>query len=158
MGQSVEVEFLGAWDDIQTWLSSASDGNFIENFVEFAQEFGEEIREHLRKHILANDLNWAPLSPDTVKRKGHADPYIDKGFYLKNIVVDVNKIGKEAVLLRVMPEGTHPNGRSLQTIAEILERGSARIPARPLWRPVQNEMWNYSTIKRLNLFKMLGDI
>ena len=141
------IEFDANWFKLNKWIEAAADGRFFQFFVKFANEFGNEIRENLRKHILAQDMGWAPLKERTVRRKGHEHAYIETGFYLQHIAVKVEASANYEISLTVRPTGTHPtNGKSLQDVAEILERGSSTIPARPLWRAVKNEMWNYSTI------------
>jgi len=141
------IEFDANWFKLNKWLDAAIEGRFFPFFVKFANEFGNEIREHVRKHILAQDLDWAPLADRTKRRKGHPHAYIETGFYLQNIAVEVQTTANYDIDLTVRPTGVHPtNGKRLQDVAEILETGSARIPARPLWRAVKNEMWNYSTI------------
>lgn len=158
---TVRVEFDAGYRKMEDMFLHLERGDYLENVISFAQEFGNEIRENLRKHILAQDLGWSSLSEYTAKRKGHSDPYIETGFYLQNIKVEVDKPNRFDVTLSIFPDGKHPvNGLELQDLAEILEMGSARrkspLPPRPLWRPVKNEMWNYSTIRNLNPFQLLG--
>lgn len=155
MAERVYVEFDDVWYGMQEWIGQMQDAKYIGNIVSFAKELGEEIRENIRKHILANDLNWAPLKPSTVEKKGHADPYIETGFYLQNIEVVVGMESETDVVLRISPSGTHPSGKSLQDIAEILELGAPNLQSRPLWRPVQNEMWNYPMMQKINPYSFL---
>lgn len=150
MAERVYVEFDDVWYGLQEWIGRMQDADYVGNIAAFAKELGDEIREHLRKHILANDLNWSKLASSTVAKKGHEDPYIETGFYLQNIEVSVEMESDTDVMLHVFPSGKHPNGKDLQDVAEMLELGGPNLPARPLWRPVQNEMWNYSMMRKLN--------
>jgi len=146
------VEFDIYWDQLNDWVDDMSDGKFLPQFVTFAKEFGYEIRERLRKHILAQDIPWAPLAARTRRRKGHFYKYIETGFYLKHIAVDVETGPNYEVFLSVHPYGRHPtNKKMLQDVAEILETGAPKIPARPIWRPVKNEMWNYAAFRNFSL-------
>ena len=155
----VNLEFNDGFRLTRMLFLQLEQGAYMENIVTFAREFGDEIRENLRKHILARDLGWPSLSKTTVARKGQDAPYIETGFYLQNIKVEVDKPTRFDVTLSVFPEGTHPTGFKLQDIAEILEIGAPGrnppLPARPLWRPVKNEMWNYSTFRKMNTFELL---
>jgi len=158
---TVRVEFDAGYKQVEEYFLHLERGDYLENVIAFAREWGDEIRENIRKHILARDLDWQQLAKTTVNRKGHDAPYIDTGFYLQNIKVAVEKPNRFDVFMSVYPEGKHPkNNVDLQDVAEMLEMGDGRghYPARPLWRPVKNEMWNYSAIRNLDPFQLLGGV
>lgn len=140
------VLFTGQWDKLRRVFDNLKSGRFIKE--DELERFGNSIEQRLRNHIMAQDLGWVPLKDATVRKKGHATIYIENRDYLKSIKVRVSKKGMLSRTIMVRPEGNHPSGMSMSEIANVLEYGTSKIRARPLWRPtfkeVQAEFSNFA--------------
>lgn len=102
----------------------------------------EEICRKLKKiivnHIIAQDMQWEPLSPKTMKIKNPKNKdliYLDTELYIKSITVgrvrDTYWIGiKKGIAYR--RKGSFVN---VDRVAAMNEFGNMRVPARPLWEP-----------------------
>lgn len=126
----------GDWQQMYRWLHNLSTKSYQPKFERELRQLGEAIAEKVKAHIEAQDLNWPALSEVTIANKeGDSKVYVDSGEYLRKIRAKVQPTDADGLLLTVAVEGSHHSGLSMQELAVILEYGTSKIPARPLWRP-----------------------
>lgn len=144
--------FKGAWDRVKNWLTGKKKADKVEKpVVDLFEQLGATIKTNVQRHIQAQDLGWIPLAQSTIKRKGHADIYIEKGDYLISIDVDIER-RKSRVILRVGPSNKMTRkGITFQELATYLEYGTATIPPRPVWGP------SFREVKKSKLYKDILD-
>jgi hypothetical protein len=100
------------------------------------KDLGKLITDKLQENIRGQKLPWEPLKPSTAARKGHSLVYLDSWEMVRSIRASVVRKGTFNMELIVKPEGDHAgSGKSMESLAYILEYGTPRISARPLWRP-----------------------
>lgn len=103
-----------------------------------AQALAEEYVEFLAQAIeTGQGIMGPPLSPATIARKGHSQPWIETEAMLQALTVF--RIG-DVFYAGIPPEAMNDRAQPLALIAKILEYGSLTVPARPLFHP---------TLKRL---------
>lgn len=106
-------------------------------------EDGELVLERMKSHIESQDLNWKPLSPDTIRLK-HGDEtiYIETGWLKENLSVRRLKSSKKGstIFVGASPWKTHPSGAKFSDLMIWLEYGTTNMPARPLIRPTYEEV------------------
>jgi len=103
------------------------------------------IKETIVKHIKSQDLPWAPLSPITIKLKGHDTIYVDTGELRDSISITSQKTGMLtwSILIGWKPDAIHKDsGLPYAKLIMWLEFGTSKMPARPLIRPVEKELEN----------------
>jgi hypothetical protein len=106
------------------------------------QEDGEFILSTLKGHIENQDLNWRPLEPETVIRKGNDLIYIETGFLFDNLEVRKVRAPKDGITFFVGASAWKrtPDGVKLSDLMIWLEYGTHVIPPRPLIRPTLEEV------------------
>lgn len=129
------AKLYGDWVKAKVWANRIRAGVFMEDLAEDLHKVGDSIARKIVGHIDAQDLGWAPLADRTVERKGHSRVYEETLAFKDSIKVHVDR-SLFVAKLRVQAEGTHPSGISMQELAVMLEYGTSRMVARPLWRPV----------------------
>ena len=117
---------------------------------------GELVLDKLRGHIYSGDLGWTPLSPDTIRLKnGNSTILVETGTLANSFKVQKFDFGTGVNVFVGIPEGTpHPSGVNADTLMLWIEKGTSRMPARPLIEPTLEEVaeelpqkwWN--TIKK----------
>lgn len=107
------------------------------------KEAGEDLVETMQGHIIKQDLDWTPLAPSTVAKKGSSIIYIDTGDLLHNgIKVRALRSNKKGSSFFV---GANPwvkhrsSGLKMSDLLTYLEYGTGNIPPRPLVRPSYEE-------------------
>lgn len=103
----------------------------------------KELKERIISHLINQDLNWEPLRPATLKRKNpeNADLIlIDSELYMKSIALirdgDFAGVGiKKGAAYR-----RKGNFTTVDRVANMLEYGTMKMVARPLWNPTLEEM------------------
>lgn len=103
-----------------------------------------ELKKKVVGHILAQDLPWAPLSPNTKKRKqpyNRNKVYIDTETYLNSVTTWTE--GNHSYV-GIKKGTTYKNRKdrsvTVDQVAMWMEYGTKNTPARPLWAPSINEM------------------
>ncbi len=139
----------GGWEKTKAWLNSVKFGLFMGDLESDFQTTAKSIEKSVMSAIVGQRFDWVPLANSTIAKKGHDAIYIETNFYLDSLDVKVSKSGRFNLELAVFPQGTHPSGIDMQTLARWLEFGTATIPARPLWRPALEEVSNSPEFKRL---------
>lgn len=146
---SVTIKKVGDWKGATKFLSSM--GYEVKAKTLQAQyEICKKLKGIVVKHILDQDLNWEPLAPTTIKNKNKNKNQIliDTEVYINNIKVwkeaGVAKAGvKKGVMYR------RANGAiALDRVAALLETGTTKMPARPLWEPSINELGGKEGIRQ----------
>lgn len=131
----------GDWGRVRVWLNKIKFLSGAGDYSEDLLALGEVIVQRLRQHIQAQDLGWLPLSPYTEARKGFSDVYLETGEFIASLKAKVVRHGRLSMELMVSPEGKHlPSGLDMAVLAQYLEYGTSRVVARPLWRPVFQEV------------------
>jgi len=97
------------------------------------KSIGSRFERELSEGITRGDSSWAALSSEWIEEKGHARPWYYTGRTQGAIKykLDGSKVYSGWV-----------DGGEVAEIAEYLEYGTSRIPARPLLRPVFEENKN----------------
>jgi len=104
---------------------------------------GELIVKTLVGHIENQDLSWTPLSDVTVMLKGgDTTIYVETGFLKSNLITrKVKTSGGFTFYIGAPKDVVHaPSGVPLDKIMLWLEYGTDKIPARPLFRPTEEEI------------------
>lgn len=100
----------------------------------------EEMKAAVIDHIYSQDLNWAPLNPKTVKKKGHSEVYIDTQTYVNAISIVKNRNQVSAGIKKGQQyKGRKDRSVTVDQVAMWMEFGTRRAPARPLWQPTIEE-------------------
>ncbi len=139
----------GGWGKTKAWLNSVKFGLFMRNLEADFEATAKSIEKNVASAIIGQRFDWVPLANVTIAKKGHDTIYIESRFYVDSLNVKVSKSGRFNLQLAVTPQGTHPSGIDMQTLAKWLEFGTATIPARPLWRPAIKEASNSPEFRRL---------
>jgi HK97 gp10 family phage protein len=118
--------------------------NFSGKAKEQLEKDANETLKALQNHIDQQDLNWTPLNPLTISKKGGNDKvYVETSYLRDNISVRRlnNKPKGSTLYVGASPWKVHkPSGQKLSDIMTWLEYGTPSIPARPLIRPTLEEM------------------
>lgn len=149
------VEFYGDWDSLQGWFAWLAAGGHVPAMEEALGKIGVAVKQALQQHILNQDLPWAPLSDRTVRKKGHDTIYIETGRYVNSIETEVNSEGLEAAV-SIFPTGKYSDGTKVDKVAFDMEFGTSRMPSRPLWRRVAEEMLTFQEVVNIPLEEILG--
>lgn len=102
----------------------------------------EAIKQRMIDHIENQDLPWKPLSPITIKLKGHDKIYIETGELKESIgIIKIDGRIKYTLFVGWQKGQTHKaSGNDINELMIWLEYGTSKMPARPLIRPVKEEM------------------
>lgn len=146
----LRVSKFGDWTKAGVILQSLSSNKILPTFSARLKEDGELILEKIKDHIDSQDLNWTPLSKQTIRLKnGDETIYVETGFLKDNIKVRKIKSPKNGVTYFIGADAWtkhSPSGLKFSDLMIYLEYGTANIPARPLIRPTLEELEN--TIKK----------
>lgn len=107
-------------------------------------EDGEMVLERMKGHIYNQDLNWTPLSENTVRIKGgDTTIMIDTGTLVDGLTVRRIKssVKGSTIFVGASPWKTHgPSGMKMSEIMIWLEYGTDKLPPRPLMQPTMEEV------------------
>jgi hypothetical protein len=123
--------------------------NNIENIaVEPLRQIGMEGERLAKEHMVNQDLGWTPLNADYLKRK--TTPVKGKRRKSEKILIASSSYlqaitsvaTRKQVFVGVLRGVRNDEGQEIANIARIHEYGSTKrkIPARPLWRVVAQEL------------------
>jgi len=106
-----------------------------------AHDLRKQIVTGIRKQAPAG-IQFKPLRPATIKKKGSSKALIDHGDLIRSI--NVTKLGDLAYFVGVNRSVMAKNGKPMVNIAEVHEFGTkdGRIPARPYLRPTWR-VWSH---------------
>lgn len=139
----MRVRKTGPWSNYPTKLRQAS-ADVHQDVLDATRKFVGEVREYLVSGVAQNRFRVAPITETTRRlRVGdkNAHPLIDTHDYL------------DAIQVQDVPGGFRlgfekdPRGRDLDKVAQRLEFGTSRMPARPHWRPTQ--VWAAQNMPKL---------
>lgn len=116
--------------------------------------FMQKIENSAKRHIIADDLGWKSLAPFTIKKKGNSVKLIETGKYIRNISSWRN--GRVAYV--GIKDGITHGKVSLGEIARRQEEGTSWIPARPLWEPTAQELFEEMRAGHNNAAQILDDL
>jgi hypothetical protein len=105
-------------------------------------EICKKLKSILIRHIIANDLNWANLSPITRanKKENKNMIYMDTELYINSIQVWRNGLNAQVGLKKGATYRRKSGSVSLERVAMWMEYGTQKMPARPLWAPSIEEL------------------
>lgn len=126
------------FDRVERVLSNATSESLADTLRgKVLRALATEYVERVKAAILAGEAQGPGLAPATIARKGHGTPWIDKTDLIN--ALEARPIGKR--WHGGIPEtAKNRRGEPLDLIALVLEIGSLRIPARPLFGPTLEEM------------------
>lgn len=86
--------------------------------------------------ISEGDPSWAPLSASWAEEKGHGNQW----YYTGRLEGAIKyKVDGTKVHIGIVDPEVYPTGETIASVAEKLEYGDSKIPARPLFQPVFHE-------------------
>ncbi len=139
----------GDWDTLKEWRASMKQDKWKGKFLNQMDTLGNAIMGAVKGHIKAQDLKWKPLKPITIKLKGHDTIYVHTVDYYNRIQAQLRPMDNDGISLTVAPRGKHVSGLDIQILARMLEYGTSKMPARPLWRPSFEEVQSLPEMERL---------
>lgn len=148
------VQFYGDWNRMDSFLERIGYGGTQDDFEDALRSLGEAVRLLIVRRIENGDAVWPPLAPITIRRKGHPQVYVETGKFLASIRVEIVKKSSGILEVQIAPEGVNDQGVSYTDIANWLEYGTSRIPARPLWRPIMSRIPRLKEFTQLNRLLM----
>lgn len=148
------IQLIGEWQKASSMFSRIMQTGRIRREMDaemkdFADETTAQIKAYIESHP------GPALAPYTVAKKGHARILIDTGKYIGSIKTE--KVGEMEYFSGALSSDSHER-LSMSTLAEYLEYGTSRMPARPHFRPVaarrRREFRKYFNAAKLK--QMLG--
>ena len=121
-------------------------------------ENGELVLNTMIEHIENQDLDWSPLSENTIRLKGNDTIYKETGFLVDNLVLEKvqPKFNEIAVFIGFSNTKVHePSGLKFCELMVMLEYGTSKMPPRPLVRPTWEET---QKLVRKNLENAISEI
>lgn len=139
---SITAKKIGDWNGAIRFLGEL--GHLVEPTAKTAiNKEAEGLKTRILAHIFAQDLPWAPLSPNTIKRK--KGPTKNKIYLDTTTYIDAIRVWREGSFTTVgIRKGTTYRNRkdrsvTVDQVAIWMEFGTRKAPARPLWNPSINE-------------------
>lgn len=124
-----------------------------EGALKFAKKLHQLVRRCLKTGTPPKGVSWPPHAASTVRSLGPHKLLNLTGFYLRSIKIIDN--GPGSTIAVGLPKGlkrpSNAKGSSritMKHIAQILEYGGPKIPARPLWRPAFNQIGGNTQLKK----------
>lgn len=141
---------FGDWTRAGVVLQTLSSGGITEAFSAQMRDDGELVLKTIIGHIEKQDLNWVPLSKETIALKnGDETIYVETGFLKDNLKVRKVRAPKNGITYFIGADAWtkhEPSGLKFSDLMIYLEYGTDRIPARPLIKPSLDEV--KSTIEK----------
>lgn len=136
MGRAV---LYGDWRELGVWLRTAKTKPISAGIKKAFDILGKAVSERLKFHIREQDLPWPSISPNT--RKKSPKILFESGEFMNSIDHRVTTSGRYHIQVDITPRGTHSKAKlPMGLLASYFEYGTSKMPARPLWRPVMNEI------------------
>lgn len=140
----MKLSKFGDWTKAGQILQILSSGSIIPAFQAQITSDGELILKTLKGHIDRQDLNWTPLSNQTIELKNGSEKiYVETGFLKENLKVRKIRSPKNGITYFIGADAwtTHkPSGLKFSDLMIYLEYGTSTIPPRPLIRPTMEEI------------------
>lgn len=144
------IKKVGNWDGTIKALK-----NFGPQIAKEAKQSQRRLAVNMRAaiigHIQAQDLKWAPLRPDTLKRKQNKNRYMiymDTETYINSITINTKGNSVSVGIKRGQPyKGRKDRSITVDQVAMWMEFGTSKVEARPLWRPTIEEFGGVSGIR-----------
>lgn len=140
----MKLSKFGDWTKAGQILQILSSGSIIPAFQAQITSDGELILKTLKGHIDRQDLNWTPLSNQTIELKNGSEKiYVETGFLKENLKVRKIRSPKNGITYFIGADAwtTHkPSGLKFSDLMIYLEYGTSTIPPRPLIRPTMEEL------------------
>lgn len=134
------LQKVGDWEKASHVLNYLAD-NLHPAYIAQFREDSDFVLEKMRGHIDAQDLGWAPLSPDTLRLKsGNSTILVETGTLRGSLKVLAITSGSGAQFFIGAASGGHPSGLDVSQLMVFIEYGTSRMPARPLIRPTYEEV------------------
>lgn len=148
MARASGAETYGDWGNLHRWLRRK---RHIETILDDLEGAGEKLAKAIKRKAIAKmrsrDPSWPKLADATIEKKGHDQPFIDTGSYIESIKDEVLRTPTSLMIIVGPEEGVSDGYYDYQYIGKKLEFGSSTIPARPLWRPLMQEVPNLPEFK-----------
>ena len=138
----MNVSMIGDWGKFDKSISAMVDRKLIPLMKVSIGESGKLVLKTLVGHVQTQDLNWAPLSVETLDRKSSALTFLETGELINNLVMQevVDKADRYTVFVGA-PNTVHsPSGERYSDIMLYMEFGTLQNPARPLIQPTFDEL------------------
>lgn len=134
------VTFTGDWNRLKKNLSRRN----VKELTAEIDKQAEAVKKTIQGHIDRQDLNWSPLSKNTIRLKhGNSTIYVDSGTLRNSITATRISSGSTYSVGVKIKDGKEPrSGESLNNVMTYMEYGTLRQPARPLIRPSWEEKRN----------------
>lgn len=140
--RGIAIGTFGQWVEAGVVLKNIT-AKLNPTFQAQMTEDGEMILQKMVGHIDAQDLGWTPLSDHTIELKnGNSTIYVETGYLRGNL--EVRRIRSSAfgatLFIGASSAKTHPSGENFSNIMIWLEKGTNKIPPRPLIEPTWEEV------------------
>jgi len=136
------VKKVGNWDSTINAIGKLGP-TLKEEAKKSQRRLANSMKEAIIGHIYAQDLKWAPLRPNTLKRKQNKNRYmiyLDTETYVNAIVVLSSPKGISVGIRKGQPyKGRKDRSITVDQVAMWMEFGTSRMEARPLWQPTIEE-------------------
>lgn len=149
----IELHLEGNWVGVQR-LTAGLPESIKKGYENGSEKFSKLLINIVKRAIRSgrppqgSGVHWEPLSDNTISRWGDHGIYDLKGVYSRSI--GIHKYKSRTFI--GIPIGSRPSnprsGITLNQVAIILEYGSDRIPARPLWAPSLKSVGGMGKLKK----------
>ncbi len=138
----------GGAKKVGDWNGALNAVRSIKKDMDLAQKkslmrFGLKAEKIAVNHIRSQDLGWAPLSEDyldTKRKEGKSEKiYVLTSTYFQSITSWVQDDKAFAGVKRNVVHTDKEGETRVWKIAQMLEYGTEKMPARPLWQPTFKE-------------------
>lgn len=140
---NIHIKKSGDWAKAMNFFRKGVDSSIVDTMKEQLMESAELVKEEFPNHIDAQDLDWSPLSPSTIAKKGHDKVYLETGELHDAFKVEVMNDNNRRfrLFIGVKNDDIHKaSGLSYARLLSYLEYGTDRIPPRPFIEPVWEEV------------------
>lgn len=100
---------------------------------------GEKMADALKDTITQGRAGGPALSAVTKDKKGHGIKLLDSHAFANAIRFEPATLSKEGIV-GIPPGINHPSGISMKKLGDMLENGTALMPARPFVAPTEQRM------------------
>lgn len=135
VGVNIKVTLNG---DFEGLIDFFGGGNSFKSFTKrlrrrITKKLAEQYITAVKAAILAGNVGGPPLAAATSERKGHSSPWVENLDLLNSLTTW--EYHNESHRAGVPRNAVNRDGQPLDLIALIMEIGSYRVPARPVFGP-----------------------
>lgn len=148
---NIQVKAFGDWNRAKSFIRNLSPSiraSVLWGQEKAAKELVKIVKAHIRNQTVPAGTSWAPLADSTISRKGSSDWYLENMEYYDSIGTWREAYTFYAGIRR---GEKNRNGIEIAKLANILEMGTDKIPARPLWGPSLDEMGGFDGMRAIVL-------